>query len=156
MKKITFITIALLILSNISYSQYSEKQLRTLKKMELKIINRGLNLNDAFVPYTEIPVCRGCMELWSDSMSAVGLEVGDYSKSTQIKDAKNREVVFSNLFKGRYVFELKRFGPIKIFDLKDNNKIVVTISYKGSISFNAKYSYKREYVLKKLIESNKK
>ena len=50
MKKIL---VLLLIVPVIGLSQYTKKELKKLDKMELKIVNRGLDLNSTFVVYSE-------------------------------------------------------------------------------------------------------
>ena len=158
MKNILFL---LLLIPVISFSQYSKKELKKLKKMELKIVNRGLDLNASFVPYSNGTYPSGAQwnneSDWVDAMFTLGLEVGDYSQERQVKDANNREMNLSNslIFNGRYVFDVTNYdnfkGVIKIQDLNNNNKIVATISYRRDI----RTSLKMEYVIRELIKSNK-
>ena len=137
-----------LLIPVISFSQYSKRELKKLKKMELKIVNRGLDLDATFVPYSYGTYKSGDSwnneSDWADAMFTLGLEVGDYSSS------KNTVT-----FNGRYVFDAKDYGNwtgvIKIQDLNNNNKIVATISYRRDI----RTSLKMEYVIRELIKSNK-
>ena len=161
MKNILFL---LLLIPVISFSQYSKKELKKLKKMELKIVNRGLDLNASFVPYSNGTYPSGAQwnneSDWVDAMFTLGLEVGDYSQERQVKDANNREMNLSNslIFNGRYVFDTSTHKQIKIQDLNNNNKIVATITYKGNLGWGVGYKpliRKKEYVIYKLIESNK-
>lgn len=48
MKKIVII---LLLVPFFGFAQYSKKQLRKIKKLELKVINKGLDLKETFVVY---------------------------------------------------------------------------------------------------------
>ena len=168
MKNILFL---LLLIPVISFSQYSKKELKKLKKMELKIVNRGLDLDATFVPYFEVQYytrengtqgVRGASveSSWAEAMFTLGLDVGDYSRQSQVKDANNREMNLSNslIFNGRYVFDCNTYGIIKIQDLQNNNKIVATIKYEGRSLYGAwgkDLSLKMEYVIKELIKLNK-
>lgn len=162
MKKILFL---FLLVPVISYSQYTKKQLRKLKKMELKIVNRGLDLNATFVPYcTRISDDQfdtgSTIELhWEEALFSLGLDVGDYSEQKKYKDGNNREVNLSSavIFKGRYIFDANNKGLIKIQDLNNNNKTVAIIKFKGIVGYDLlkSNSYKREYLISQLIKSNK-
>ena len=161
MKKLLFVLT--LLVSYPAYTQYTKKQLKKLKKMELKIVNRGLDLGATFVPYfKKVYLSDGSVSgkdiepRWAQSLFEMGLEVGDYSSESQVKDADNREMNVSKslIFNGRYVFDCNTRGSIKIQDLQSKNKIVAIISYKTSIRFGSN-SYKREYIIRELIKSNK-
>ena len=162
MKKILFL---FLFIPVISYSQYTKKQLKKLKKMELEIVNRGLDLDATFVPYYKARytsegqlVGKSVEPRWAEAMFKLGLNVGDYSSQSQAKDANNREMSLSNslIFNGRYVFDCNTYNVIKIQDLQNNNKIVATIKYKKYLNqSNPKHSYKKDYVIRELIKSNK-
>ena len=155
MKKLLFL---LFFIPVLSFSQYSKKELKKLEKMELKIVNRGLDLNETFVPYYKKN--NFIESSWAEAMFTLGLDVGDYSSQKQIKDSNNRETELSRTvtFNGRYVFDSNAFGVIKILDLYNDNKIVATIRYKGSLNFGAGGNdlyFKKEYVIKELIKSNR-
>ena len=162
MKKILFLFILIPV---ISYSQYSKKELRNLKKMKLKIVNRGLDLSATFVPYSTVVsefndnLSSDIEANWGEAMFALGLDVGDYYEKKQSKDGNNREVTLlsSVIFKGRYVFNAKYNGIIIIKDLNNNSKTVATIKYSGVVSYDKfdDNSYKRDYVISELIKSNK-
>ncbi len=159
MKKLLFL---LFFIPVLSFSQYSKKELKKLKKMELKIVNRGLDLKETFVPYCiKKNNFMGTVESsWAEAMFTLGLDVGDYSSQKQIKDSNNRETELSRTvtFNGRYVFDSNAFGVIKILDLYNDNKIVATIRYKGSLNYGAGGNdlyFKKEYVIKELIKSNR-
>ena len=155
MKNILFL---LLLIPVISFSQYSKKELKKLKKMELKIVNRGLDLDATFVPYFKVQYytrengtqgVRGASveSSWAEAMFTLGLDVGDYSSS---------ETALT--FNGRYVFDCNTYGIIKIQDLQNNNKIVATIKYEGRSLYGAwgkDLSLKMEYFIKELIKLNK-
>ena len=147
MKNILFL---LLLIPVISFSQYSKKELKKLKKMELKIVNRGLDLDATFVPYYRVRESGDGWNTetgWGEAMFTLGLDVGDYSSS---KTALT--------FNGRYIFDSNTYGVIKIQDLEDNNKIVATIKYKGALNWHVlgkDISYRMEYVIRELIKSNK-
>ena len=48
-----FVTLLLILFCSYNYSQYSKKELKTIKKAGIKIVNKGLDLNAVFVPYKE-------------------------------------------------------------------------------------------------------
>jgi hypothetical protein len=166
MKNFVFLSYVLFFgFSTSLFAQYSSKELKKLEKMEIRIVNRGLDLDATFVPYCEpdgtTDLHKTSEENWSKSMFVAGLEVGDYSGQSVVKDSNNREMNLSrtNTFNGRYVFDVSTSGLVKISDLFNNNKVVATISYKSDLNyaaFGADVSFKREYLISKLIESNKK
>ena len=146
MKKILFL---LFFIPVLSFSQYSKKELKKIKKMELKIVNRGLDLKETFVPYCiKKNNFMGTVESsWAEAMFTLGLDVGDYSSSSSTVN-----------FNGRYVFDSNAFGVIKILDLYNDNKIVATIRYKGDLNYGAMGNdlyFKKEYVIRELIKSNR-
>ena len=158
------LTIFLLLISTSTYSQYSKNELKIINKAGIKIVNRGLDLNAVFVPYTK-PNNYGVRnstvpELWKESLFEVGLDVGTWFKKTTVKDAENREMILqgSILFKGRYNFEIGEgcnyFRCIKIYDLQNENKLVSTISWKFDRIYGNKFSFLRRYVLEELIRLN--
>ena len=64
----------------------------------------------------------------------------------------------SLIFNGRYIFDISTHGQIKIQDLQNNNKLVASITYKGNLGWGVGFDpliRKKEYVIDKLIESNK-
>tara|TARA_B110000908_G_scaffold165711_1_gene215627 strand:- start:1921 stop:2358 length:438 start_codon:yes stop_codon:yes gene_type:complete len=145
MKKLTLI---FLFISIASYSQYSKKELKKFNKMDLKIINRGLDLNATFVVYYKYTSQVDLVEdSWETAMFSKGLDVGDYSQQSN-----------SLIFNGRYIFDTSTHGQIKIQDLQNNNKLVASITYKGNLGWGVGFDpliRKKEYVIDKLIESNK-
>ena len=160
MKKVLVI---LLIVPVIGLSQYTKKELKKLDKMELKIVNRGLDLNSTFVVYSE-ESSQQLIDLvedsWETAMFSKGLDVGDYYEESQVKDTNNREMALSNsiTFNGRYVFDTSTRGQIKIQDLENNNKLVASITYKRDLSWGVGFNpliWKKEYVIEELIKSNR-
>ena len=159
MKKILFL---LLIAPTVSFSQYTKKQLKQLEKMELKIINRGLNLSETFVVFSK-QSSQNLIDLvedsWEMALFAKGLNVGDYYSQNKVFDGNNREInVASSLyFNGRYIFDTSTHRQIKILDLENNNQLVASVTYKRDLNWGAGFnplSWKKEYVIEKLIESN--
>ena len=161
MKKAIFITLFILPLSCQSQSKREQK---ILNKFELTIINRGLDLGDAFVPIIEVPqaYAKHMKDLyisnWSDALLQSGLEVGNYHDETTSKDTENREMVLSKsrVFNGRYIFKV-RIGNIKIVDLTDDNKLVASISFKHRTRLNSSVTtaFLRLHIIEQLIKSNK-
>jgi hypothetical protein len=147
----------------IGLSQYTKKELKKLDKMELKIVNRGLDLNSTFVVYSE-ESSQQLIDLvedsWETAMFSKGLDVGDYYEESQVKDTNNREMALSNsiTFNGRYVFDTSTRGQIKIQDLENNNKLVASITYKRDLSWGVGFNpliWKKEYVIEELMKSNR-
>ena len=131
--------------------------------MELKIVNRGLDLNSTFVVYSE-ESSQQLIDLvedsWETAMFSKGLDVGDYYEESQVKDTNNREMALSNsiTFNGRYVFDTSTRGQIKIQDLENNNKLVASITYKRDLSWGVGFNpliWKKEYVIEELMKSNR-
>jgi len=160
MKKLLLL---LLIVPVIGLSQYTKKELKKLDKMELKIVNRGLDLNSTFVVYSE-ESSQQLIDLvedsWETAMFSKGLDVGDYYEESQVKDTNNREMALSNsiTFNGRYVFDTSTRGQIKIQDLENNNKLVAYITYKRDLSWGVGFNpliWKKEYVIEELMKSNR-
>ena len=146
----------------LGFSQLTKKELKKLDKMELKIVNRGLDLNSTFVVYSK-EISQNLLDLvedsWETAMFSKGLDVGDYYEESQVKDTNNREMELSNsiTFNGRYIFDTSTHGQIKIQDLENNNKLVASITYKRDLNFGIGQNpliWKKEYVIEKLIESN--
>ena len=130
-------------------AQFSKKEMKKIKKREIKIINRGIDLKATFIPYYESRRIGDTENAWSNSLFEAGFDVGDYSKSNG--------VVIAN---GRYLFEIKHYS-VTISDLQNDNKIVATITFKKGVfaKFNvlihqAKGNFIRSYILEKLIEKN--
>lgn len=153
----------LLIAPTVSFSQYTKKQLKQLEKMELKIFNRGLDLSETFVVLSEQSsqkLTDIVEDSWEVALFSKGLDVGDYYSENKMVDGNNREInVASSLyFNGRYILDTSTPRQIKIFDLNNNNKLVASITYKRDLNFGAGFNpliWKKEYVIEKLIESNR-
>ena len=125
---------------------------------EIKIINRGLDLNAVFVPYKEKYYSNYLqqwvdyskyVDAWADTLFEAGLEVGEFYETS---DSVN--------FKGRYQFEIGegcRYSRCaKIFDMENNNRLVATISWKFERIYNkeGKWSFIRRYIIEELIRLN--
>ena len=148
-------------------AQFSKKEQKMIKKAEIKIINRGLDLNAAFVPYYEkwynsfaekYMYGNRYMDAWTDTLFEAGLEVGEFYEKSTVKDSENREMIMLGqvMFKGRYNFEISSKGAkntIKITDLQNNNKMVASISWELSSSYG-KNSFIRQYLIEELIRKN--
>ena len=152
MKKLLLL---LLFIPLVSYTQYSKKELRKLKKVNLNIVNRGLDLNATFVVYSnseDEDYWKYNNNQWEAAMFSKGLDVGDYTYQRQVKDANNREMTLSNsiTFNGRYIFDTSS-SVLSIKDLQNNNKIVATITFEKL--YYPTFGY--DYIIEKLIESNK-
>ena len=143
MKKLLLLLLFLFSLSG--YSQYSKKELRRLKKLDVKIINKGLDLKADFVFLDVTP--DQYTKKWESYMNSILFEnnfgVGDYYYAKETN---------TNVINARYVITQSS----KSFSIKDltTNKIVATIRWKKWIYKNDGDRYKFIYIFKKLIESN--
>jgi len=130
-------------------AQFSKKEMKKIKKREIKTINRGLDLKARFVPYYASGRISDTENAWSNSLFEAGFDVGDYSESNVGVRAN-----------GRYLFEIKHYS-VTISDLENDNKVVATITFKKGafMKFNilihqAKGNFIRSYILEKLIKKN--
>tara|TARA_B100001059_G_C17327744_1_gene329762 strand:+ start:73 stop:507 length:435 start_codon:yes stop_codon:yes gene_type:complete len=143
MKKL--LVVLLLLFSFSGYSQYSKKELKRLKKLDVKIINKGLDLTEDFVFLDETPTEN--TKRWESYMNNIlfenNFEVGDYY---YVKETN------TNVINARYVIT-QNGKSISIKDLT-TNKIAATIRWKKWIYSNDSDRYKFIYIFKKLIESN--
>jgi hypothetical protein len=143
MKKLLLLLLFLFSLSG--YSQYSKKELRRLKKLDVKITNKGLNLNAGFIFLDETP--NNYTETLESYMNSIlfenNFDVGDYYYAKETN---------TNVINARYVITQSN----KSFSIKDltTNKIVATIRWKKWIRTTNGDRYKFIYIFKKLIESN--
>lgn len=145
MKKLLLLLLFLFSLSG--YSQYSKKELKTLKKLELKIINKGLDLNADFIflsdPSNQF---RNSDEAFMSSvLFENNFNVGDYYYAEETN---------TNVINARYVIRESDIG--RTFSIKDlkTQKIVATIRSKKRLKMFNRNRYKFSYVLEKLRESN--
>lgn len=113
MKKIIVI---LLLVPFFGFAQYSKKQLRKIKKLELKVVNKGLDLKETFVVYHK--TFSSYENDWESALFSAGLDVGDYFDKKNVKDTNNREMILYDevIFRGRYVFDISPYteSPSKI------------------------------------------
>lgn len=130
------------------HSQYSKNELKRLEKLDVKITNRGLDLNADFVFLNEWQ--NQFTEEWESYMNNVlfekNLDVGRnyYNKETN-----------TNVFNVRYV--IKGNPSSRSFSIKDltTDKLIATIRWKKTILWTDSNRYKFEYIFDKLIESNR-
>jgi len=168
MKKIILILFLLPLVTLSQSKKELKNQKKELKKLELKITNRGLNLQDVFVPYYIATGNRKgdanvVISNWSEALLESGLNVGTYHTQKEVKDAENREMelTVTNVIKGRYIFE-SSYGKIAIKDTKKDNQLVASIRYKENSSLVSvpmsnkdKAISKRLLIISELIKSNK-
>ena len=174
-----YIILTLLFFVSFSYAQKLTKwEKKQIEKMELKIINRGMDMNSIVVPYYSrddkndefLQFAKQGENMWEEDLFEAGFEVGgSYNDKAVIKDTENREMLLYKEveFKGRYVFEFtnkKKFlftdplpaNVIKIYDLENNNKLVCTIKFKANWILSGVLidKKKRMYILDELKKSN--
>jgi hypothetical protein len=132
---------------------------RDFSDMEVKIVNKGLDLNSTFViVYCCQSYTAGVEDSWKTAMSSKGL------KSNTMP---------GNIMDGRYYFETGMPGIITIKDLEtivdEEWDEVATITYKGNLgweysddgrgyemmNFSNPRIREKEYIIQMLIESNK-
>ena len=136
------------------FAQYSKKQLRKIKKLELKVVNKGLDLKETFVVYHK--TFSSYENDWESTLFSAGLDVGDYFDKKNVKDTNNREMILYDevIFRGRYVFDISPYTRITIKDLKNDNKIVALIEHNGWSGWGEESIYLMDYIVNALIESN--
>jgi len=175
-----YIILTLLFFVSFSYAQKLTKwEKKQIDKMQLKIINRGLDMNSIIVPYYSrnnqymfklySEFTKDAEDMWEEDLFEAGFEVGgSYNDKAVIKDTENREMLLYKEveFKGRYVFEFESVGRdflgslpdnvIKIYDLANNNKLVCTIKFKANLIMSSLPfdKQKRMYILDELKKSN--
>ena len=141
------VLLLLLLFSLSAHSQYSKKELKRLKKLDIKITNRGLDLNADFVFLNEWE--NSYTEEWESYMNNVLFEknfgVGSYYYNKETN---------TNVFNARYV--IKGNPSSTSFSIKDltTNKLIATIRWKKRIMWSDSNRYKFDYIFDKLIESN--
>ena len=143
------VTLILILFCTYGYSQYSKKELKAISKAEIKIVNRGLDLDATFIPYSnanDSGTRSKLVEDWKETLFEVGREVGSWSEESN-----------TILFEGRYNFAIgegcRFFRCVKIYDLDNDGKLAATISWKPNIN-SANLSFIRRYIIEELIRLN--
>ena len=185
LKKIILVVLILLPLGTI-LAQYSKKELKKkdkwVKKLELRIVNRGVDLNETFVFFVDRELSEtaaekianlvfdGTNENWDyiisefeNAMFVSGLDVGTYEFKEIEKGSKNNAALSGNLIvNGRYLFEfdraIERYVKIAIKDVSNNMKTVATISFRnniGAFNYMIRETIIIEHVINEFIKSNK-
>ena len=115
----------------------TKKQLKKIKKLELKFSLRDMDLNKKFVVFVEIPGYLNQHQeriesVWKSKLFENGLNVGDYYYKKKVKDSENREFLLENkmMVRGTYFITIKGNKSIIITNINDNNSIVGTITAK--------------------------
>jgi len=154
LNKMKKIIVILLLVPFFGFAQYSKKQLRKIKKLELKVVNKGLDLKETFVVYHK--TFSSYENDWESALFSAGLDVGDYFDKKNVKDTNNREMILYDevIFRGRYVFDISPYTRITIKDLKNDNKIVALIEHNGWSGWGEESIYLMDYIVNALIESN--
>jgi hypothetical protein len=187
MKKniIKIVFLALMIFPIVASAQYSKKEIKKkekwLKKLELRVVNRGVDLNDTFVFFVDQELSEtaaekianlvfdGKNENWDfiisefeNAMFVAGLDVGTYEFKKIEKGSKNNAAISGNLIvNGRYLFEfdraIERYVKISVKDVSNNMKTVATISFKSYIGLSSmlRETIIIEHVISEFIKSNK-
>ena len=188
MKKLTVlkrIFLIMIMFPVVLSAQYSKKELKKkekwLKKLELRVVNRGVDLNDTFVFFVDRELSKtaaekianllfeGKTENWDfiisefeNAMFVAGLDVGTYEFKEIEKGSKNNARVSGNLVvNGRYLFEFDRaietYVKIAVKDVSNNMKTAATISFKNRIGLNSMINETIiiEHVISEFIKSNR-
>ena len=186
LNKLKIILLAVTIMFPVFLSaQYSKKELKKkekwLTKLELRIVNRGVDLNDTFVFYVDRQLNSTAAEKianlafgtrsenwdyiiseFENAMFVAGLDVGTYEFNEIEKGSQNNAKKSGNLIvNGRYLFEfdraIERYVKIAIKDVSNNFKTAATISFKNYIGGSSmlRETIIVEHVIKEFIKSNK-
>jgi len=142
--------IIILLIPFLMFSQSKEEK-KLQKKLELEIVNKGLNLQDKFVIIADFSCCgseyRDLAEKnWSTSFFKSNLHTGSWSKDDGY-----------TIIKGRYEVNIDK-NSMTIKDASDKFKTVAFLEWKGptgiGILANEINKAKRRYIIKSLVESN--
>ncbi len=149
MKNIFFLLIPFFVFSQ----SKGDKKLQ--KKLELEIVNKGLNIEDKFVivgSYASVPngthfrYNEATEKNWNKTFFKSNLNTGSYSKEDGYL-----------IIDGRYQVNIDR-NSMTIKDASNNFKTVAFLEWKGptaiSVVANDKNKARRKFIIKSLIESN--
>ena len=176
----------IIMLPTLLSAQYSKKELKKkekwLKKLELRVVNRGVDLNETFVFFVDQELSEtaaekianlvfdGKNENWDfiisefeNAMFVAGLDVGTYEFKEIQKGSKNNAAIAGNLIvNGRYLFEfdraIERYVKIAVKDVSNNMKTVATISFRNNIglgNFMIRETIIIEHIISEFIKSNR-
>ena len=149
MKNIFFLLIPFFVFSQ----SKGDKKLQ--KKLELEIVNKGLNLEDKFVVVGSFARSLAAIQFryneateknWNKTFFKSNLNTGSYSKEDGYL-----------IIDGRYQVNIDR-NSMTIKDASNNFKTVAFLEWKGptaiSVVANDKNKARRKLIIKSLIESN--
>ena len=152
MKKIITLLLLVLMISPTINAQ-TKKELRKIKKLDLKITVRDIDLNKKFVVCEINGDSKSNFESsWNVGLFSNGLEVGDYYSKKTVKDTENREMDVQNTrtIRGDYFIEIVSGKYIIIKEVATNFTIVGTITSRYNI--NPFDQYVIDYIIKELIK----
>ena len=145
-----YIILTLALMFTLSSYGQSKQDKKVIKKLELEIINRGLDLKGKFISKDSYKCgyCKSVESNWNNSLFKAGLRTGTW----YIEDGVE-------IYDGDYVFEIYQ-QQITIYSVKDDFETVATISFPGNLGFinfqnKPKNIEQRAVVLRSLIESNR-
>ena len=184
MKKLFLIAMLLPITINAQYTKQEIKKFeKWKKKLELRVVNRGLELNETFVFYVDRKLNSTAAEKianlafgakeenwdyviseFENAMFLNGLDVGTYEFKEIEKGSKNNAKKSGNLIvNGRYLFEFDRavndYIKVSVKDVQNNFKTSATLSWKRNLGgINGGQGFSTiiiEHVVKEFIKSNR-
>lgn len=177
MKKLLLI---LIFIPTFLSAQYTKKELKKaekwIQKLELRIINRGVDLNETFVFYVKrqedeslgeriFEFAAGMQDIdwdgvflkFENAMFLKGLDVGTYEFKEVAKGTSNNARTSGNMIvNGRYIFEFVLGNPkyhnIRVQDTENGNKTVATIQFREATSALGTSVLYREILVEHIIE----
>ena len=115
-----FVLVFMIFLSFSSQGQ-SKKDKKFQKKLDLKVINRGIDFSETFVVENNFN-CQACSNVednWRTALFEEGLSVGNWY-------IENDERIYN----GRYVVQISR-NSVTILDANEGFNTVATLRFKG-------------------------
>ena len=168
----------LLFIPTLLTAQYSKRELKQkdkwLKKLELRIINRGVDFTKTFVFYVDkqedetaaeriAEMALGSYETdwefvtteFENAMFYNGIDTGTYQFKQVDKGSKNNMLTADNMIvNGRYLFEFSKsvrtYAKISVKDVENNFKTVATIQFRNNLGL-LKYTLKQTILIEHIV-----
>tara|TARA_B100000767_G_C19505080_1_gene425927 strand:+ start:94 stop:645 length:552 start_codon:yes stop_codon:yes gene_type:complete len=169
----------LLFIPTLLTAQYSKRELKQkdkwLKKLELRIINRGVDFTKTFVFYVDkqedvtaaeriavLALKSGYERNWEfvttefeNAMFYKGIETGTYQFKQVDKGSRNNMLTADNMIvNGEYLFEFSKnvgtYAKISVKDVENNFKTVATIQFRNNLGL-LKYALNQTILIEHIV-----